>query len=87
METKVAVIKDFKWRGITHITGSVILVPTDKMEQFERYVTTDLSKAKLTGKDLPHYCQPADCWCSVKTGKNYPDGCTTYKCEYQGRQS
>jgi len=35
------------------------------------------------GKDLPHYCQPGDCWCSEKLPQsNYPSGCIRIKCEY-----
>ena len=68
-------------RGIIK-PGEIINIEESLLAKLEGKV-----KPVTDGKDLPHYCQPADCWCSVKTGKNYPDGCTTYKCEYQGRQS
>lgn len=36
------------------------------------------------GRDLPHYCTPAACWCSEKLpAANYPAGCD--KCEYSSR--
>jgi hypothetical protein len=36
-----------------------------------------------TGKDLPHYCPPADCWCSEKLpGNGYPAGCAKIACKH-----
>lgn len=33
------------------------------------------------GKDLPHYCEPGDCWCSERLPiSNYPSGCIN--CEH-----
>lgn len=35
------------------------------------------------GKDLPHFCEPGDCWCSEKLpGGDYPAGCIRIECEY-----
>lgn len=35
------------------------------------------------GRDLPHYCQAGDCWCSEKLpGRDYPNGCIRANCEH-----
>ena len=39
--------------------------------------------AKPDPKNLSHYCQPGECWCSAKLPRtDYPESCRRYKCQY-----
>lgn len=71
---KVQVIQEINSvKGIIPI-GPIINVDVTLLAKLAGKVTpvTD-------GRDLPHYCKPAYCWCSSKlTGD-----CANWKCEYR----
>lgn len=83
MTISATVTKSFKWRGVVQEVGTVIQIPVDRLSQFEKFIAT---KPVTDGRDLPHYCQPGDCWCSEKLpGRGYPSGCVRIGCEYHSQ--
>jgi len=75
---RVTALQQFTISGRIIPPGEIIEIPDSVYPKLAGKV-----KAVSDGRDLPHYCRPADCWCSEKLpGKNYPAGCIRFKCEY-----
>jgi len=81
---KVKVISEIpSARGVIP-TGRIIEISAAMLEKLQGKVEPLPITRPNGGKDLPHYCQPGECWCSEKLPQsNYPSGCIRIKCEYQ----
>jgi len=70
--------------------ATVATVATHEKFISDDFILTVASVATVAGHedfisphDLPHYCQPGDCWCSEKLlGSDYPASCVRCNCEY-----
>ncbi len=75
---KVRTLSEIKTtRGIVS-AGQIIEIDSALLERLKGKV-----ELVIDGKFLPHYCPPADCWCSEKLPqKNFPSGCIMFNCKH-----
>lgn len=86
---KVQVIKQIALEKRVLNPGEIIDVPESILSKLGGRVSPLSSSAAKVGRDLPHYCQAGEFWCSEKLpGRDHPNGCVRIRCEHhQGKQS
>lgn len=85
---KYFVVAPFSLKSPESVTGRVIIEVGQVLELSLDQAARLAGKIEVIphpngGRNLSHYCEPGDCWCSAKLpDRDYPAGCQRVNCEH-----